>query len=138
MYDILELSDKLVAELREIAKGLNIEHYEGLKKQDLIYKILDHQAIHPELAKAKKQEKAKPEKVKEDKPKAEKKESKPEEVEAPASAEQKPETTEENTQEAERPRRKRVIPEGVAHRKENATAQNVQQPAAAAATAEPA
>lgn len=73
MYDILELSDKLVAELREIAKGLNIEHYEGLKKQDLIYKILDHQAIHPELAKAKKQEKAKPEKVKEDKPKAEKK-----------------------------------------------------------------
>ncbi len=138
MYDILELSDKLVAELREIAKGLNIEHYEGLKKQDLIYKILDHQAIHPELAKAKKQEKAKPEKVKEDKPKAEKKESKPEEVEAPALAEQKPETTEENTQEAERPRRKRVIPEGVAHRKENATAQNVQQPAAAAATAEPA
>lgn len=138
MYDILELSDKLVAELREIAKGLNIEHYEGLKKQDLIYKILDHQAIHPELAKAKKQEKAKPEKVKEDKPKAEKKENKPEEVVAPASAEQKPETTEENTQEAERPRRKRVIPEGVAHRKENATAQNVQQPAAAAATAEPA
>jgi len=138
MYDILELSDKLVAELREIAKGLNIEHYEGLKKQDLIYKILDHQAIHPELAKAKKQEKAKPEKVKEDKPKAEKKENKPEEVVAPASAEQKPETTEENTQESERPRRKRVIPEGVAHRKENATAQNVQQPAAAAATAEPA
>ena len=138
MYDILELSDKLVAELREIAIGLNIEHYEGLKKQDLIYKILDHQAIHPELAKAKKQEKAKPEKVKEDKPKAEKKENKPEEVVAPASAEQKPETTEENTQESERPRRKRVIPEGVAHRKENATAQNVQQPAAAAATAEPA
>ena len=31
-----------------------------------------------------------------------------------------------------------MIPEGVAHRKENATAQNVQQPAAAAATAEPA
>lgn len=136
MYDILELSDKLVAELREIAKGLNIEHYEGLKKQDLIYKILDHQAIHPELAKAKKQEKAKPEKVKEDKPKAEKKESKPEEV--AAAAEQKPETTEEKSQEAERPRRKRVIPEGVAHRKENATTENVQQPAVATATAEPA
>lgn len=136
MYDILELSDKLVAELREIAKGLNIEHYEGLKKQDLIYKILDHQAIHPELAKAKKQEKAKPEKVKEDKPKAEKKESKPEEV--AAAAEQKPETTEEKSQETERPRRKRVIPEGVAHRKENATAENVQQPAVATATAEPA
>lgn len=136
MYDILELSDKLVAELREIAKGLNIEHYEGLKKQDLIYKILDHQAIHPELAKAKKQEKAKPEKVKEDKPKAEKKESKPEEV--AAAAEQKPETTEEKSQETERPRRKRVIPEGVSHRKENATTENVQQLAVATATAEPA
>ncbi|HNT81634.1 MAG TPA: transcription termination factor Rho, partial [Bacteroidia bacterium] len=72
------------------------------------------------------------------KPKAEKKESKPEEVEAPALAEQKPETTEENTQEAERPRRKRVIPEGVAQRKENTTTQIVQQPAVAAATAEPA
>lgn len=138
MYDILELSDKLVAELREIAKGLNIEHYEGLKKQDLVYKILDHQAIHPELAKAKKQEKAKPEKVKEDKPKAEKKESKPEEVAAPAAAEQKPETTEEKPQDAERHRRKRVIPEGVAQRKENTPTQNVQQPAVATATAEPA
>lgn len=138
MYDILELSDKLVAELREIAKGLNIEHYEGLKKQDLVYKILDHQAIHPELAKAKKQEKAKPEKVKEDKPKAEKKESKPEEVAAPAAAEQKPETTEEKPQDAERYRRKRVIPEGVAQRKENTPTQNVQQPAVATATAEPA
>ncbi len=138
MYDILELSDKLVAELREIAKGLNIEHYEGLKKQDLVYKILDHQAIHPELAKAKKQEKAKPEKVKEDKPKAEKKESKPEEVAAPAAAEQKPETTEEKSQETERHRRKRVIPEGVAQRKENTPTQNVQQPAVATATAEPA
>lgn len=136
MYDILELSDKLVAELREIAKGLNIEHYEGLKKQDLVYKILDHQAIHPELAKAKKQEKAKPEKVKEDKPKAEKKESKPEEVAAPAAAEQKPETTEEKPQDAERHRRKRVIPEGVAQRKENTPTQNVQQPAVATATAE--
>lgn len=138
MYYILELSDKLVAELREIAKGLNIEHYEGLKKQDLVYKILDHQAIHPELAKAKKQEKAKPEKVKEDKPKAEKKESKPEEVAAPAAAEQKPETTEEKPQDAERHRRKRVIPEGVAQRKENTPTQNVQQPAVATATAEPA
>ena len=56
MYDILELNEKLVAELREIAKGLNIENYEGLKKQDLVYKILDHQAIHPELVKTKKKQ----------------------------------------------------------------------------------
>ncbi len=45
MYDILELSKKLVPELKEIAKGLNIKKAESLKKQDLIYQILDQQAI---------------------------------------------------------------------------------------------
>ncbi|MFN8241733.1 MAG: transcription termination factor Rho [Bacteroidales bacterium] len=45
MYDILELSKKLVPELRDIAKELNIKKAESLKKQDLIYKILDQQAI---------------------------------------------------------------------------------------------
>jgi len=47
MYDIIELNSKLVAELKEIAKELNVEKYEGLKKQDLIYKILDYQALNP-------------------------------------------------------------------------------------------
>ena len=45
MYDILELSKKLLPELKEIAKELNIKRAELLKKQDLIYKILDQQAI---------------------------------------------------------------------------------------------
>ena len=45
MYDILELNKKLVPELREIAKELNIKRVEALKKQDLVYKILDAQAI---------------------------------------------------------------------------------------------
>ncbi|HUX95237.1 MAG TPA: transcription termination factor Rho [Bacteroidales bacterium] len=45
MYDILELSKKLLPELRDIAKELNIKKAESLKKQDLIYKILDQQAI---------------------------------------------------------------------------------------------
>jgi transcription termination factor Rho len=45
MYDILELSKKLVPELRDIAKELKINKAETLKKQDLIYKILDQQAI---------------------------------------------------------------------------------------------
>jgi transcription termination factor Rho len=44
MYDILELNDKLVSELREIAKNLNISDSEDLKKQELIYKILDTQS----------------------------------------------------------------------------------------------
>jgi len=41
MYDILELNKKLVPELREIAKELNIKKIEALKKQDPVYKILD-------------------------------------------------------------------------------------------------
>lgn len=45
MYDILELNKKLVQELREIAKELDIKKFEALKKQDLVYKILDTQAI---------------------------------------------------------------------------------------------
>lgn len=45
MYDILELNKKLVPELRDIAKDLNIKRAESYKKQDLIYKILDIQAI---------------------------------------------------------------------------------------------
>jgi transcription termination factor Rho len=46
MYDILELNKKLVSDLRDIAKGLQIKKVESLKKQDLIYKILDQQAIN--------------------------------------------------------------------------------------------
>lgn len=45
MYDILELNKKLLQELREIAKELDIKRVESLKKQDLVYKILDQQAI---------------------------------------------------------------------------------------------
>ncbi len=45
MYDIIELSRKLLPDLREIAKELDIKKVESFKKQDLIYKILDTQAI---------------------------------------------------------------------------------------------
>lgn len=58
MYDILELSKKLLPELRDIAKKLNIKRTESLKKQDLIYKILDQQAI--ESTEEKKKMKADP------------------------------------------------------------------------------
>lgn len=58
MYDIIELNAKLVPDLKEIAKKLNIPKSEKLVKQDLIYKILDHQALNPSqeiLAKEKKE-----------------------------------------------------------------------------------
>ena len=50
MYDIIELNSKLVAELRQIAKDLNIPKPDKQLKQDLIYKILDHQALNPSKA----------------------------------------------------------------------------------------
>jgi len=48
MYDILQLNEMLVPELREIAEKLDVKSYKKLTKQDLIYKILDHQAISGE------------------------------------------------------------------------------------------
>ncbi|MEP7264032.1 MAG: transcription termination factor Rho, partial [Bacteroidota bacterium] len=49
MFDILQLNEKLLPELKDIAKKLQIDNYENLKKQDLVYKILDHQALNPEI-----------------------------------------------------------------------------------------
>ena len=54
MYDILELKSKLLPALQDIAKNLNIPKYRSLKKMDLIYQILDVQAINPSVTKEKK------------------------------------------------------------------------------------
>lgn len=51
MYDILQLNDMLVPELKDIAEKLNIKNYKKLDKQDLIYKILDEQAVNPDKVK---------------------------------------------------------------------------------------
>ncbi|NIM34633.1 MAG: transcription termination factor Rho [Hydrotalea flava] len=45
MYDILQLNDMLVPELLDIAENLKITNAKKLDKQDLIYKILDNQAV---------------------------------------------------------------------------------------------
>ncbi len=45
MYDILQLNDMLVPELLDIAEQLNIPNAKKLDKQELVYKILDGQAI---------------------------------------------------------------------------------------------
>jgi transcription termination factor Rho len=45
MYDILQLNDKLVTELKEIAQKIGVKGIAKLSKQDLIYKILDEQAL---------------------------------------------------------------------------------------------
>ncbi|MBX2930733.1 MAG: transcription termination factor Rho [Chitinophagaceae bacterium] len=45
MYDILQLNDMLLPELLDIAEELKISNAKKLAKQELIYKILDSQAV---------------------------------------------------------------------------------------------
>lgn len=45
MYDILQLDSMLVPELRDLAEKLDLKNYKRLSKQELIYKILDQQAL---------------------------------------------------------------------------------------------
>lgn len=45
MYDILQLNDMLLPELHDVAEQLAIPNFKKLNKQDLIYKILDSQAV---------------------------------------------------------------------------------------------
>ena len=47
MYDIIALDGKELPELKEIAKQLNIPKVDRLSKQEIIYKILDYQALNP-------------------------------------------------------------------------------------------
>lgn len=64
MYNIQELNAKLVGELREIAAKLNVSKSDILKKSELVYKILDEQAVKPEITTSlKKKEAAGSEKV---------------------------------------------------------------------------
>ncbi len=48
MYTIDELQVILLSELREIAEQIDLKNYKKLNKADLIYKILDQQAVLPE------------------------------------------------------------------------------------------
>ncbi len=77
MYDILQLNDMLVPDLHDIAEKIQIADHKKLSKQDLIYKILDKQAVSPELVRGKSADvsddkKKRPRTKKEDNPAAEK------------------------------------------------------------------
>ncbi len=48
MYDINELKGKKLPELKEIAETIALPKYKSLNKQELVYKILDHQAVNPQ------------------------------------------------------------------------------------------
>ena len=45
MYNIIQLNDKNLSELQQIAKELGLKKVDSLKKEELVYRILDEQAI---------------------------------------------------------------------------------------------
>ena len=51
MFEISILKTKKLSELQEIAENLKISKFKTLKKLDLVYKILDHQASNPDTKK---------------------------------------------------------------------------------------
>lgn len=89
MLDILQLNDMLVPELREIAEKINLKGYKRLSKQDLIYKILDHQALSGEATTEAKEEKKPAKQTR--KPRAKKKTETTEKTESPATEAKKEE-----------------------------------------------
>ncbi len=50
MYDILQLNDMLVPKLKDVAESMSLGNVKKLSKQELIYKILDEQAIRAKKA----------------------------------------------------------------------------------------
>jgi len=102
-YNILELNEKLLPELQSIAEELGIKKISSLKKEELVYRILDEQAISyagQQAEKEKEKEAKKAEKqIKAKKPsktaaaKAPKAESKPKAVKAEAAEVAAPKAT---------------------------------------------
>ena len=62
MFEISKLKEKKLSELQEIAEELKISKFKTLKKLDLVYKILDHQASNPDTNKKESTEKEAPKK----------------------------------------------------------------------------
>ena len=60
MFEISQLKEKKLPELQEIAKELNVSKYRTLKKLDLVYQILDHQAANPSTPAVEKETKRPP------------------------------------------------------------------------------
>ena len=50
MFEISQLKEKKLPELQDIAQKLKISKYRSLKKLDLVYQILDHQAANPSVS----------------------------------------------------------------------------------------
>lgn len=101
MLDILQLNDMLVPELKAIAEKLGLKKYKSLSKQDLIYRILDHQALSSEGGEATEE---KPKSAPAKKP-ARQKKAAPKDNKKPKQEAKKPEVKSEDKAEEEKPRR---------------------------------
>ena len=66
-YNILELNEKLLPELQSIAEELGIKKISSLKKEELVYRILDEQAISYAGLQAEKEKEKEASKPQEDK-----------------------------------------------------------------------
>ena len=107
MYTIDELKLRLLSELKEIAEQMGVKNFKKLAKQDLIYAILDQQAITPEANLPKKEAKEEKEDKKEaaaEKPKRRKRkeDAKSEDVEEKPKRRPKRENVTEASAEAEK------------------------------------
>ncbi len=85
MYEISTLKEKKLPELQSIAKSIGLKRTSGLKKQDLIYQIIDHIAANPPAEKKPQKEATKKDQhqPREEKVAGDKKEKKPEQKTAP-------------------------------------------------------
>jgi len=101
MYDILQLSEMLVPELKELAESLGLKGYKKLSKQELVYKILDEQAISSDDTDEPKEEKPKRRSRVKKQPDAPKKEEAPKAVEESEAPEEPKEEVKEVKKEAE-------------------------------------
>jgi len=115
MYTIDELKIRLLSELKEIAESLSVKNYKKLAKQDLIYAILDQQAITPEdqLPSKKKEEEQQEEPKKKREPK---KKVEPKAEEEKAEKPQRPKR--ENVKESSKDSKEDKAPKGEAKDKD--------------------
>ena len=102
MFEISQLKEMKLPELQDIAKELNISKYRSLKKLDLVYQILDHQAANPSSVKpAETPQKPKPRRERVQRPKDDKSQKqldfKPKEtLEKPKQKEEAPQAKDDN------------------------------------------
>jgi len=116
MLDILQLNDMLVPELKALAEKIGLKKYKSLSKQDLIYRILDHQALtnkenaKPDEVQVGKRETPRPEPKRRPRPPAKEKADKPKPAPKAEAKKTEPQKEEEKAQpkkEAAEPQQKR-------------------------------